>query len=342
MVGWEFQVLSLEFCVLRFRFAALRFALTKRIPTQNSKGKTQNSKFVPAMLLDLSDRAKFKVTGKDRVRFLNGQLTNDIDRLRSGSAIYACALTAKGKLCADLFVAATEESHYLDAESLLRESLAARLEKYIIADDVTLEDVTDEFGLFHLTDSKFPVSSEGIEIFQIESARFGTSGVDLWFPASQTALMRERLKNELIDAEALENLRIEQGIARWGSELSENVIPNEAALDKRAISYTKGCYLGQEVISRIKSLGHVNRHLRGLLPVGDLVLEAGDKLIGAAKAGKEVGLITSVGRSRSVGRAIALGYIRRGFDVPGSTLQVRRNDTLIGSVEICSLPFISA
>ena len=294
------------------------------------------------MLLDLSDRAKFKVTGKDRVRFLNGQLTNDIDGLHSGSAIYACALTAKGKLCADLFVAATEEGHYLDAESLLRESLAARLEKYIIADDVTLEDVTDEFGLFHLTDSKFPVSSESIEIFQIESPRFGPSGVDLWFPASQMALMRQRLKNEPIDAEALENLRIELGIARWGSELSENVIPNEAMLDKRAISYTKGCYLGQEVISRIRSLGHVNRHLRGLLPAGDIVLKTGDKLIGAAEASKEVGLVTSVGRSPSLGRAIALGYIRRGSDAPGSTLQVRRNDTLIGSVEVCSLPFISA
>ena len=294
------------------------------------------------MLLDLSDRAKFKVTGKDRVRFLNGQLTNDIDALHSGSAIYACALTAKGKLCADLFVAATEESHYLDAESLLRESLPARLEKYIIADDVTLEDVTDEFGLFHLTGSKFPVSSESIEIFQIESARFGPSGVDLWFPASQTALIKKILRNEPIDAEAQENLRIEQGLARWGSELSENVIPNEAALDKRAISYTKGCYLGQEVISRIKSLGHVNRQLRGLLPVGEIALEAGDKLVGTAEASKEVGLITSVGRSRSLGRAIALGYIRRGFDAPGSTLQVRRNDTLIGLVEVCSLPFISA
>ena len=294
------------------------------------------------MLLDLSDRAKFKVTGTDRVRFLNGQLTNDIDALRSGSSIYACALTAKGKLCADLFVAATEESYYLDAESLLRESLPTRLEKYIIADDVTLEDVTDQFGLFHLTGSKFPGSSESIDIFQIESARFGLSGVDLWFPASQTGLVKEVLKNEPIDAEAQENLRIEQGIARWGSELSENVIPNEAALDKRAISYTKGCYLGQEVISRIKSLGHVNRQLRGLLPAGEIALEAGDKLVGTAEASKEVGLITSVGRSRSLGRAIALGYIRRGFDAPGSILQVRRNDTLIGLVEVCSLPFISA
>jgi tRNA-modifying protein YgfZ len=155
-------------------------------------------------------------------------------------------------------------------------------------------------------------------------------------------LMRERLKIEPVDAEELENLRIEQGIARWGSELAENVIPNEASLDERAISYTKGCYLGQEVISRIKSLGHVNRHLRGLLPVDDIVLETGDKLVGAAEASKEVGVVTSVGRSRSLGCAIALGYIRRGFDAPGSTLHVRRNDTLIGSVAVCGLPFISA
>src|SRR5690348_268108 len=107
-----------------------------RLRTLNRKPKLRTPN--PTMLLDLSDRAKFTVTGKDRTRFLNGQLTNDIVGLHPGSAIYACALTAKGKLCADLFVAAADENHYLDTESVLRESLAARLEKYIIADDVTL------------------------------------------------------------------------------------------------------------------------------------------------------------------------------------------------------------
>ena len=292
------------------------------------------------MLLDLSDRAKFRVTGKDRTRFLNGQLTNDILGLHAGSAIYACALTAKGKLCADLFVAATDQNHYLDTESVLRESLAARLEKYIIADDVTLEDVTDQFGLFHLIEPKAPGPSESLEV--LLSTRFGQAGFDLWFPLGQAASVLERLNQHPLDAEALETLRIEQGVARWGTELSENVLPNEADLDKRAISYTKGCYLGQEVISRIKSLGHVNRHLRGLLPASDILVQVGDKLIDATETGKEVGFITSVGRSRSLGRQIALGYIRRGFDAPGTTLQVRRNNTLIGSLQVCSLPFISA
>jgi folate-binding protein YgfZ len=294
------------------------------------------------MLLDLSDRAKFRVTGQDRVRFLNGQLTNDILNLRPGSSICACALTAKGKLCADLFVAATDAIHYLDTDSALRESLAARMEKYIIADDVALEDITEEFGLFHLTDTKFPLPLEGLDLFQSKSTRFARPGMDIWFPVQQSALVLERLDQVPMDAAAAENLRVEQGIPRWGNELSENVLPNEAGLDTRAISYTKGCYLGQEVISRIKSLGHVNRHLRGLLPEGDVRLEDGDKLVGTDEAGKEIGFITSVGRSRSLDRAIALGYVKRGFDAPGSILQVRRNNTLIGSIEVSDLPFNSA
>jgi tRNA-modifying protein YgfZ len=326
------------------------------------------------MLLDLSDRAKFNVTGADRVRFLNGQLTNDIVSLQPGSAIYACALTAKGKLCADLFVGATKEGLSLDAEAVLREALAARLEKYIIADDVTLEDVTEVFGLFHLVDDpeervggsagrrvgvgEFVESGgpgegvggtlEGVgvegrglpsEVVRIVCNRFGVPGVDLWFPAGLSAMVVERLQQSPLAAEAAENLRIEQGIARWGSELSEDVIPTEAGLDQCAINYFKGCYLGQEVISRIKSVGHVNRHLRGFRPAPGIVLGIGDKLYADEASTKEIGFITSIGQGRFLDRTIALGYARRGFDTPGSTLQVRRNNTLIGAIEVCGLPF---
>jgi folate-binding protein YgfZ len=302
------------------------------------------------MLLDLTDRAKFNVTGKDRARFLNGQLTNDILSLRPGSAICACALTAKGKLCADLFVAATKESHFLDAESVLRETLAARLEKYIIADDVALEDVTDAFGLFHLVipgsaiegaPESFPWVEE-TDTLMMACNRFGIPGVDFWFPAGEAALVQGKLQQSPIDLQAAENLRIEQGIARWGYELSEEVIPNEAGLDQRAINYTKGCYLGQEVISRIKSVGHVNRHLCGLVPEAGIAVATGDRLFSDGESKKEIGFITSAGRRRSQGGVIALGYVRRGFDAPGSTLQVRRNNILIGSIEVHSLPFNSA
>jgi folate-binding protein YgfZ len=304
------------------------------------------------MLLDLSDRAKLNVIGTDRVRFLNGQLTNDIVSLQLGSAIYACALTAKGKLCADLFVGATKESLSLDAEGVLRESLTARLEKYIIADDVTLEDVTEAFGLFHLVDVDSEECVGGTEdrvgvgkldlprdVVRIVCNRFAVPGMDLWFPADQTAVVMERLQQSPIDPEAAENLRIERGIARWGSELSGDVIPTEAGLDQRAINFFKGCYLGQEVISRIKSVGHVNRHLRGFRPASGVVLGIGDKLFADEESTKEIGFITSIGQERFLDRTIALGYARRGFDTPGSTLQVRRNNTLIGGIEVCSLPF---
>lgn len=304
-----------------------------------------------AILVDLSDRAKFRVTGADRVRFLNGQLTNNILELRPGSAMYACALTAKGKLSADLFVAATAAGNYLDTESILRETLAARLEKYIIADDVTLEDVSEEFGLFHLIEPNSPdvgaralataVSSVATGRFLIESVRFDIGGIDLWFPTNETEAVKEELRLSPLDAASVENFRIERGIARWPNELSENVIPQEAGLGERAISYTKGCYLGQEVVSRIKSIGHVNRHLRGLVPVEEISPQVGDKLHSAQEPHKEVGIITSIGRSTSVGRPIALGYVRRGFDTAGTTLQVERNNTLIGPIKVCSLPFDS-
>jgi tRNA-modifying protein YgfZ len=304
-----------------------------------------------AMLIDLSSRAKFRANGEDCVRFLNGQLTNNILELRPGWAIYACALTAKGKLSADLFVTATADGNYLDTESILGEALAARLEKYIIADDVTLEDVTDELGLFHLVDTNSrsaslrdlgtAVSSTVVGRFLIESTRFGILGVDLWFPANQTAAVQEELKLTPLDAASLESFRIERGIARWPNELSEDVIPQEAGLDERAISYTKGCYLGQEIISRIKSVGHVNRHLRGLIPAEDVSLELGDKLHSSQEPHKEIGHITSIGWGRSVARPIALGYVRRGFDTAGTTLQVERNNTLIGPITVCSLPFDS-
>ena len=309
------------------------------------------------MLLDLTERGKFKVTGEDRVRFLNGQLTNDILGLKPGTTRYACALTAKGKLCADLYVTSIAEALYLDTALILRSSLLIRLERYVIADDVVIEDLTDEFGLLHFLNQNVqePVKDrDGLErvfasvskgstpVFASESNRFTSVGVDLWFPRSARSWILETLNEEPLASEAAENLRIERGIAAWGNELSGNVIPNEAELQERAISYTKGCYLGQEVISRIKSVGHVNRLLRGLVPIGDILLEQGDKLIADTQSMKEIGFITSVGKSEKLGRVIALGFVRRGFDEPGTALKLSRSNTLIGSVEVRTFPLDQA
>ena len=291
------------------------------------------------MLIDLSDRAKLRVTGPDRIRFLNGQLTNDIANLKPGTSVYTCALSAKGKLCGDLFVTPLRDALLLDYEPALRDSMPPRLEKYLIADEVELEDITEQFALFHVAGVTLPdaILPEGTVT---RSNRFAMDGKDLLLPATLKDVA-PHLVNEvpLTDSE-LERFRIEQGIPRWGTELSEEIIPNEAGLDERAISYTKGCYLGQEIISRIKSLGHVNRHLRGVRLIEGSDLKSGDKLI--VEDGKQIGAVTSADRSERFGGWVGLAYLRRGFDQPGTVYSVSRSATssLIGSVEVRSLPFV--
>lgn len=279
------------------------------------------------MLFDLSHRAKFRITGSDRVRFLNGQLTNDLNRLHPGNAIHACALTAKGKLCADLFVAMASDAFYVDAEATLARQLLDRLERYLIADDVLIEEV--DSGLFHLLGANGP-ELEGSHRFSCQ--RFRKPGTDFWFPQDLEPTARERFKESPVSPAEAESYRIQCGIPKWGAELSEEVIPVEAGLDATAISYTKGCYLGQEVISRIKSIGHVNRHLRALSALHDVRLLRGDILIGSDE--KKAGVITSVLPEGFSSEVAALGYVRRGFDGPGSLLQVQRENNIVGSVTV--------
>jgi tRNA-modifying protein YgfZ len=289
------------------------------------------------MLIDLSDRAKLRVTGPDRIRFLNGQLTNDIANLKPGASAYTCALSAKGKLCGDLFVTPLEDALLLDYEPALRDSMPARLEKYLIADEVELEDVTEQFALFHVAGIVLPdaILPEGTVT---TSNRFAVDGKDLLLPAILKNVVPKLVNETPLTDSKLEEFRIEQGIPRWGTELSEEVIPNEAGLDERAISYTKGCYLGQEIISRIKSLGHVNRHLRGVRLINGSDLEPGDKLV--PEDGKPIGTVTSACMSERVGGWIGLAYLRRRLAETVYPVSRSSTSSLIGSVEVRSLPFV--
>ena len=293
------------------------------------------------MFIDLSDRAKLRVTGPDRIRFLNGQLTHDLSRLDPGFSVYACALSAKGKLCGDLFVTPLADAILLDYEPVLRESLAARLEKYLVADEVEIEDVTEQFALFHVCDLVLPDAILPEATIAVND-RFAIAGKDILVPAALNSVVLKLVNEKPLTDSALEQFRIEQGIPRWGFELSEGVIPNEAGLDERAISYTKGCYLGQEIISRIKSLGHVNRHLQGVLLKNEAKLEIGDRLI--AEGGKEIGSVTSACQSDRLHASIGLAYLKRGFDQAGAIYSVLRPATssLIGSAEVRSLPFVQS
>ena len=285
--------------------------------------------------LDLSARAKLRVTGTDRFRFLNGQITNDLGEVSETAAIEACVLNAKGKLNAHIFITAVGESFLLDADPDLRETLQARLERYVIADDVQIEDVTDEFALFHVFGHEPPVLASG----RIVSARrFTAWWWDVWDDfARHDAVRDEFLPAYLfIDSAAADVMRIEQGLPRWGRELTDEIIPIEANLEQRTIDYQKGCYIGQEVISRIKMSGQTNKRLCGLISLNSTPLQAGMKLIAPSAAGKEAGWITSATRSER--REIALGYVKRGFNNPATNLEALSPDAAI-PVEVVSLPF---
>ncbi len=293
------------------------------------------------LLFDLSDRTKILLTGSDRVRFLNGQVTNDVRKVSPDLSLPACVVNAKGRMDGLVFISASPGGLFLDAEPELREALPQRLERYIIADDVTLEDVTERFSLFHVTSETGP-SLPNEEKWR-EAARFGLAGWDLVVPAEQHGPVRELLEGRyrLCDAECMEQLRIEQGIPRWGRELTNEIIPVEANLESEAIDYAKGCYIGQEVISRMKMSGQTNKRLCGLVSAGP-ALAAGMKLQTLSDPAREVGWLTSATRSERLGKEIALGFVKRGHNARGNHLLARAEDNLSVEVEIVALPFAGA
>jgi folate-binding protein YgfZ len=306
---------------------------------------THASQAGQASFLDLSARAKFRITGTDRLRFLNGQITNDLRKASETVAIEACVLNAKGKTDAHMFIGALRECFVVDAEPNLREKLRTRLERYVIADDVEIEDVTDQFSLFHVLSQESPTSEYG----RIASTRrFAEPGWDIWSDPARHNALRQQLSAgfAFLDCAAAEVMRIEQGIPRWGYELTEEIIPIEANLEQRTIDYQKGCYIGQEVISRIKMSGQTNKRLCGLISLDNIPLEQGMKLATTSKDGKEVGWITSATHSERIGKEIALGYVKRGFNsvdttlnalVPGQSATQEANSI---SVKVAPLPFV--
>ena len=304
---------------------------------------TQASPAKQGAFLDLSSRAKFRITGTDRFRFLNGQITNDLGKASETVAVEACVLNAKGKMDAHIFVCALGECFLLDAAPNLREKLRARLERYVIADDVEIEDVTDRFSLFHVVAPELQRVEDGRVV---SVRRFIEPGWDIWSDAAHRGALSQRLSShfEFLDPGTAEVIRIEQGIPHWGSELTEEIIPVEANLEQRTIDYQKGCYIGQEVISRIKMSGQTNKRLCGLISLNNVPLQPRMKLAGPSVPGKEIGWITSATHSEERGKEIALGYVKRGFNSVGTTLDAlspgdARNNVNAISVEVVSLPF---
>jgi folate-binding protein YgfZ len=290
-------------------------------------------------LFDLSDRAKIRSTGSDRVRFLNGQVTNDVRKANSELSLPACVVNAKAKTEAFVFISSGQEEFLLDTDPELRETLPQRLDRYVIADDVTIEDVSDRYALFHVIAETAPTTPT--ESNWRRACRFGLAGWDLIVSAPEHERVREELSEEgpLYGDAAAEQLRIEHGIPRWGRELTSEIIPVEANLADAAIDYGKGCYIGQEVISRMKMSGQTNKRLCGLISVQERPLISGMRLTTPADESRDAGWITSAIRSQRLNKEIALGFVKRGYNEIGTALLARGDENAAIPVVVTALPF---
>jgi folate-binding protein YgfZ len=290
-----------------------------------------------AGLVDRSYRGKLRLTGGEAVDYLQGQVTNDVEALAPGSGCYAGLLTPKGQIVADMRILRGDDFVWIDCEPRSIPALVRNAEMYGIGRDVQVEDATAGWAILSLIGpaaraalDAAPPEQEHAWVEGEHGLYVATDGgVDVICPAAEADAARAALGVEEVSEEAAECVRIESGRPRLGYEIAGGVIPQEAGLNERMVSFTKGCYVGQETVARLHYKGKPNRHLRGLRlsePVATGVeVTAGDRVLGK---------IGSAAVSPAHG-PIALAILRREVG-PGDEVQVGA-DGVVG--EVADLPF---
>ncbi|MCP3141667.1 CAF17-like 4Fe-4S cluster assembly/insertion protein YgfZ [Pyxidicoccus xibeiensis] len=310
-------------------------------------------------LHDASYREILRITGEDRASFLHGMVTQEVKNLPVGSAAYAALVTVKGAMVADARILKREADLLLDLEPGTGAKVREFLEKYLISEDAELHEATGEYALLRLLGPQTAgvlagalggpqpllehhAARQGVlagqEVWLVGNTAVEPHGVDVWVPRAGL----EPVWRALVEAgaahgmkplgfEALELLRVEAGVPRYGQDMVDTTIPLEANL-AGAISYNKGCYIGQEVIARATFRGHMNRKLTGLL-LGDVDAAPGTEL---RRGEKKVGWLTSVVRSPVKGQRVALGYVHRDSLEPGTELTLAEGPA---TAKVAPLPF---
>ena len=323
-------------------------------------------------IADVSYRGRHRLVGEDRAKFLHRLISNDVESLSTGQGTYAMILTHRGKIIADFNVYIFKDMIGIDTAAETTETLFNELDKYIIADDVEISDLTAETGAiavhgpqssdlvrsvlgmndladlperhnrFHEADALFNYNA-----VCVRTDATGEIGYTLYTAAEALVPLWERLMREgerfnvqPIGWNALESLRIEAGIPRYGNELSEAVIPLEAELE-HAIDFEKGCYIGQEIVARMKYRGHPNRLLRGIeidgisASVESFELRQDSRIF---KEDKEIGWVTSAAFAPTLGKPIAMAYVRMAVTEAGSRIQIETSEGRVDGT-IALLPF---
>jgi folate-binding protein YgfZ len=291
-------------------------------------------------LVRRSDRGVVRLKGADRVTWLQGLATNDVAAIQPGQRIYSAYLTPQGRMITDMWVVATPAALLLDVPASLAASLATRLEGLIFAEDVQIDDVSADLAVFQL----FGVTpADGVAAALVPDATYGVPSHAAYVATAQAGAFPATLSApaDEVGLDALEILRVEAGVPRFLVDMTDDTIPLEAGIEDRAISFTKGCYVGQEIIVRVTTRGggRVARRLVGLLlsnattpPAAGAPIHAGERPVGG---------ITSAVVSPRLNAVIALGYARRDFTEPGTPLEVDA-DGERHTATVHALPFVPA
>jgi folate-binding protein YgfZ len=303
-------------------------------------------------------RSAIAATGEDRVTFLQGMLSNDVKALAAGQGTYAAFLTQQGKLVSDLRVYAEPDRLLLDVLAWRRATLQEGLEKFIVADDVELTApdgeefllgvegpmaraaTSEALGIDALPEAPYAhirTEFEGAPLLVIAVSEIERSGILLCGPPRiAPALFAACVEAgaQPIGMQALDTLRVESGVPWAGVDMDDTTLIMETGRTA-ALSFTKGCYLGQEVVERIAARGHVNRQLTGVILDGDAIPAAGARLLAD---GREVGYVTSAVRSQALERPIALAIVQSKHSSPGERVVVQTDADAVGAT-VSALPF---
>jgi folate-binding protein YgfZ len=257
--------------------------------------------------IDCGTPALLEFRGPDAVRFLNGQVTQDVRKLDAEKiSLPSCVTDAKGRLQFRVWLMkSADDALWVSATEADAQALEARLTRYLIADEVEVKNLSGQWTLIHFTADPGAVPAG---VIARDSARFGLAGTDWWIPAGVTVKFPESFP--LLEGDALEAFRIAHGVPAWDRELYDGLLPPEACLDASDISYHKGCYIGQEVISRIKHVGKVNKRLIHATIDASVSMES--RLLDAA--GKPAGELTSISPISKNGKRDLMAYLKRGAE----------------------------
>jgi folate-binding protein YgfZ len=286
--------------------------------------------------LDVSNRGKIKVTGEDRARLLHAMTTNHIEQLAPGEGCYAFFLSAQGRILADANLLCRPDHFLIDTEPEARQKIFEHLDRFIIADDAVLEDVSEQLACVAV---EGPRSAEALVTVDVPAPQTeyaseewdaglsvrlsytGGIGFALFTPAADKAVLLEQLAKAGVapaSAEAFRAVRIENGRPRYGEDITERYLAQETN-QTRALSFTKGCYLGQEIVERVRSRAQIHRVLMPLEIETADAPEAGAKL---TFDGAPAGEITSAAYSPAYGKVAALAYVRVEYAKPNQRMSV--------------------